>query len=304
MKKQHDNKKRNKVKTSFENKTYYAVVYTIIIFLIVIVLYPLVYIVSSSFSSPAAVSAGKVVLFPVELSLRGYEAVFQYKEVWIGYRNTVFYTIVGTVINVILSMFTGYALSVRGLPLKKTLTFLFTFTMIFSGGLIPTYLLLLKLNIVNTVFAMLIPGAINITNMILARTFIMSIPRELQEAAFIDGTSYAKYFFKIVIPLSKPIIAVLFLYYAIGHWNSYFNAMIYLSNRDLFPLQLFLRDILINNSLSANVVLDAKEAASMQGMQDLLKYSLIVVSTVPILCIYPFVQKYFNKGVMMGSLKG
>lgn len=295
---------QTKVKMSVNNKIYFTIVYSILIFLLLIVLYPLIYILSASFSSPNAVSTGKVILFPVDFSLEGYKEVIKYTEVWVGYRNTILYTVLGTTLNVVLTMFTGYGLSQKGLPGQKVLTFLFTFTMLFSGGLVPTYLVMNRLHLINTPFAMILPGAINITNMIIARTFIVSIPRDLEEAAMIDGCSYARYFFEIVLPLSKAIMAVLVLYYAVGHWNAYFNALIYLSNRDLFPLQLFLREILILNTASSSQIMDPEMEEKMRGMADLLKYALIVVSTVPILCAYPFAQKYFTKGVMVGSLKG
>ena len=286
------------------NKLFYSIVYTVLILLLIVVLYPLIYIVSAPFSSPNAVSTGKVILFPVDFSLEGYKEVMKYSDVWIGYRNTILYTVAGTVLNVVLTMLTGFGLSRKGLPGRKFITFLFTFTMLFSGGLVPTYLVMNRLNLINTPFAMIFPGAINITNMIIARTFISSIPDDLEEAAMIDGCSHARYFFEMVVPLSKAIIAVLMLYYAVGHWNAYFNALIYLSNRALYPLQLFLREILVLNTAGADTIMDPELEEKMRGMAELLKYALIVVSTAPILCAYPFAQKYFTKGVMVGSLKG
>ena len=286
------------------NKLFYSIVYTVLILLLIVVLYPLIYIVSASFSSPNAVSTGKVILFPVDFSLEGYKEVMKYSDVWIGYRNTILYTVAGTVLNVVLTMLTGFGLSRKGLPGRKFITFLFTFTMLLSGGLVPTYLVMNRLNLINTPFAMIFPGAINITNMIIARTFISSIPDDLEEAAMIDGCSHARYFFEMVVPLSKAIIAVLMLYYAVGHWNAYFNALIYLSNRALYPLQLFLREILVLNTAGADTIMDPELEEKMRGMAELLKYALIVVSTAPILCAYPFAQKYFTKGVMVGSLKG
>ncbi len=192
------------------NKLFYSIVYTVLILLLIVVLYPLIYIVSASFSSPNAVSTGKVILFPVDFSLEGYKEVMKYSDVWIGYRNTILYTVAGTVLNVVLTMLTGFGLSRKGLPGRKFITFLFTFTMLFSGGLVPTYLVMNRLNLINTPFAMIFPGAINITNMIIARTFISSIPDDLEEAAMIDGCSHARYFFEMVVPLSKAIIAVLY----------------------------------------------------------------------------------------------
>ena len=198
----------------------------------------------------------------------------------------------------------AFALSKKTLPGRGMFTFLFTFTMLFSGGLVPTYLQLRSLGIVNTRWSLLLPGAISVYNMVVTRTFIQNIPGELSEAAEIDGCSHFKYFFLILLPLSKAILAVISLYYAVGHWNSYFNALIYISDRNLYPLQIFLRDVLVLNSVDASSILDPEEAQALEGMRDLLKFSMIVVSTVPILCIYPAIQKYFAKGVMVGSLKG
>lgn len=290
---------------SKRDKVFYALINALMAVVTVIVLYPLIYILSSSFSSPAAVSAGKVVLFPVDLSVRGYQEVLEYRPVYTGYANTLFYTVFGTLINVSFTMCAAYALARKSLPARGFFTFLFTFTMLFSGGLIPNYILMKQLGIINTRWAMLLPGAISAYNLIVTRTFIQnSIPDELLEAAQIDGCGDARFFFEFVLPLSKAVVAVITLYYAVAHWNAYFNAFIYLSNRDLYPLQIFLREILVMNQVSTDMVIDPKMQEAMQGMADLLKYSLIVVSTAPILCIYPFLQRYFIKGVMIGSLKG
>ena len=293
-----------KVKTSAGDRFYYGVVYFIMFLLLIVVLYPLIYIVSASFSSPTAVSSGKVILWPVDFSLEGYKAVFRYDEVFVGYRNTLLYTILGTLINVVMTMLAAYPLARKGLPGGRVLTFLFTFTMLFSGGMIPKYIVMKQLHLLNSPLVMLLPGAINITNLIIARTFIKGIPEDLWEAAQLDGCSDAKYFFQIVLPLCKAVLAVLVLYYAVGHWNAYFDAFLYLSNKALFPLQLFLREILVMNQINAATISDPDTLIAVQGMSELLKYSLIVVATVPILCIYPFAQKYFVKGVMIGSLKG
>ena len=287
------------------DKLYYTVTHCILLFLALLVLYPLIYIASSSFSSPDAVAAGRVILWPVDFSLRGYTEVLKHPSVFIGYRNTIFYTVVGTLINITMTMCAAYGLSRKNLQGVKIFTFLFTFTMMFSGGLMPTYLLMRDLRFINTLWVMIIPGAISVYNLIVARTFIInSIPEELFEAASIDGCSDTYYFFRILLPLSKAIIAVLALFYGVAHWNAYFNAMIYLRNKNLFPLQLFLREILILNQIDHSMVLDPELAEAIRGMADLLKYSLIVVATLPIMCVYPFIQKYFVKGVMIGSLKG
>jgi len=287
------------------DRIFYIIVNVVVGLLGLIVLYPLIYILSSSFSSPASVAAGKVFLFPVDFSLRGYKAVFEYQAVYTGYRNTIFYTVVGTAINIALTMMAAYPLARKSLPGKGIFTFLFTFTMMFSGGMIPNYILMKELKIINTAWCMLLPGAVSAYNLIVARTFIQnSIPEELLEAAQIDGCTDAQFFFRFVLPLSKAVMAVITLYYAVHHWNAYFNAFLYLNKRDLYPLQIFLREILIMNSVNTEMVVDTQMQEAMQGMADLLKYSLIVVSTAPILCIYPFLQRYFIKGVMIGSLKG
>ena len=298
-------RKSNKTALPAQDKVFYGITGFVMLLLLVITGYPLLYILSSSFSSRLAVLSGKVFLFPVDVSLEGYEAVFQNSDILIGYRNTIFYTAAGTVINVVMTMLAAYAFSRKQWVLKKTMTKLFMFTMIFSGGMVPTYLVIRSLKILNTVWAMLIPGAMSVYNMIIARTFIEnSIPYELFEAARIDGCDDFRYFLHMVLPLSKAILAVLTLYYAVGHWNAYFSAMIYLNNRNLYPLQVFLREILVLNQFNAEDIIDEELMQVKQGMADLLKYALIVVSTAPILCMYPFVQRYFVRGVMIGSVKG
>ena len=297
-------KTQNTVKHLKRDRLFYTIVHIVMAFMLIITLYPIIYVISSSFSSPQAVSTGQVRLWPVDLSVRGYKEVFNYQVVWIGYGNTLFYTLVGTLINVVMTLFAAFALSKRTLPGRSFFTFLFTFTMLFSGGLIPTYLVMRTLGLINTRWIMILPGAISVYNMIVTRTFIANIPQELSEASQIDGCSDFRYFVSILLPLSKAVIAVIALYYAVGHWNAYFNALIYLNNRDLFPLQVFLRDILVLNAIDASSILDPEEAQALEGMRDLLKYAMIVVSTVPIMCVYPFLQKFFAKGVMVGSVKG
>lgn len=287
-----------------QDRLFYGVVNGVMTLLLLAVVYPLIYMLSASFSSPGAVSTGRVVLWPVEPTLRGYAAVFSYKPVFIGYRNTLFYTAVGTALNVAVTLMAAYPLARRDLVGRGILMKLFTFTMVFSGGMIPTYLLVGALGLVNTVWSQLIPGMISVYNMIIARTFISEIPGELLEAAKIDGCSDLRFFMEMAIPLSKAVIAVLALYYAVSHWNTYFKAFLYLSNQQLFPLQLFLRQILVMNSVDSDLLMDPEMQEAIQGMRELLKYALIVVSTVPILCVYPFVQRYFIKGVMIGSVKG
>lgn len=298
-------KSKNAVQRSRDDKLFYSISYAFVILLTLIVLYPLIFIVSASFSSANAVSSGRVVLFPVEPSVMGYQRVFENERVWTGYANTILYTGLGTLINVFMTLICAYPLARKKLPHKGFFTFLFTFTMLFSGGMIPSYLVMRDLKILNTVWVMVLPGAIGISQMIVTRTFLRStIPDELLEATQIDGCNDFRFFTMFVLPLSKAVIAVIAMQYAIGHWNSYFNAMIYLSDSSKYPLQIFLREILIMNDIDTSDIVDEELAIAMQGMADLLKYALIVVATAPILCIYPFVQKYFVKGVMMGSLKG
>lgn len=284
---------------------FYGVSALVIGILTLTVLYIIVYILSASFSSPAALAAGKVVLWPVDFSVDGYKAVFNYSKVWIGYRNTIFYVIVGTAINVSMTLLCAYPMAQKDLYGGKAIMAYFTFTMIFNGGMIPTYILVKNLGIMNTVWSLLIPGAMTVYNMIIARTFIRTnIPGELRDAARIDGCDDFHFFFEVVLPLSKAIIAVLTLWYAVGHWNSYMDAFLYLRDNKLYPLQIFLKDVLVSGEFSAEDMMDPETAIALQNMKLLLKYSLIVVSVVPLFFFYPFVQKYFVKGVIIGSVKG
>lgn len=273
-----------------------------------LVLYPLVYVLSSSFSDPSEVAAGNVILFPKGFTLEGYSYILDYDEIWTGYRNTLFYTIAGTLLNLIATLPAAYALSRRDLFGRGIFTVLFTVTMFFSGGLIPTYLVYKQLNLLNTVWIMLIPGLVSMWNTVVCRTYFSnSIPYELQEASKIDGCNDFILFFRIVLPLSAPIIAVMAMYYAVGHWNSYFNAMIYLRDTSLYPLQLVLRSILLLDTTSEMIGADAeaqRELLRLQQLKESMKYGVIVISALPMLVMYPFFQKYFVKGVMVGAIKG
>ena len=298
-------KNNRRVKLSYDDWLFYLVVNTFLGIFLLLVLYPMIYIVSASFSSPAAVAAGRVILWPVDFGFEGYKAVFENDRILSGYANSLYYTVVGTTINVVLTLVAAYPLSRKDLPARSVFMLIFTFTMIFHGGMIPSYMLVKDLGIMNTRWAMVIPGAISVWNMIITRTFFQTnIPDELLEAARMDGCSDFRFFSTIVLPLSKAVIAVITLFYAVGHWNAFFNAFLYLNGKDLFPLQIILRDILVMNSIDINLIDDPELAAAKQGMSDLLKFSLIIVSIVPVLSIYPFVQKYFVKGVMIGSIKG
>jgi multiple sugar transport system permease protein/putative aldouronate transport system permease protein len=293
-----------RIKISPDDMIYYAVVYVTIMALTLSVLYPLIYIVSCSFSNAAAVSSGQVILLPVGFSVEGYKRVFSYTRVYIGFRNSIIYTAFGTFLNVMMTLFCAYPLARKKLPHRNFFMFLFSFTMLFSGGMIPTYLVMKDLRLLNTPWVMMLP-TFGVYNMIITRTYLQtSISEELLESAKIDGCSDNGYFWRFVLPLAKPVIAVIALQYAVGHWNSYFNAFIYLTDKDLFPLQVFLREILVLNQIKADDFFDEETAMQLLGMADLIKYALIVVATVPILFIYPFIQKYFVKGIMIGSLKG
>ena len=297
-------KKHHPIRDTLGDKLFYAVCYLITALFMLAVLYPLVYILSASFSSADAITSGRMWLYPVDFSLVCYKYILKYDAIWLGYRNTLFYTFAGTLINVAMTITCAYGLSRRGMRGRRFFTMLFTFTMIFSGGMIPNYLLMKNLRILNTVWCMLLPGAISAYNLIVAKTFIEnSIPGDLLEAARIDGCSDVRFFFSIVLPLSKAILAVLLLMYAAAHWNAYFNAFLYLTDKKLYPLQIFLRQILVQSNMSADM-LDPEAMAQMQTLQQILKYAVIVVSTAPMLCLYPFVQKYFRQGVMIGSIKG
>ena len=293
-----------KMKTAFSDKVYYSIAYAIVGTLVLIVLYPMVYVVSASFSTASMVTSGKVWFFPVKPTLFNYAMVLRYRVVYLGYRNTIFYTIFGTMINVVLTIMCAYPLSRKDLDGKGFFTFLFSFTMIFSGGMIPSYILMRNLRLLNTVWAMMLPGAIGVTNMIVVRTFFQtSIPVDLLEASKLDGCSDLQYLFRVVLPLSHAVIAVITLFYAVGHWNAYFNAFLYLSKQSLFPLQLFLREILVQNQFTSEMM-DPEAHEAMMGLYEVLKYAIIVMSTAPLMCFYPFAQKHFVRGVMIGSLKG
>ncbi|WP_284645867.1 carbohydrate ABC transporter permease [Paenibacillus silviterrae] len=290
-------------KRKSEEIVFDAVVNTLAALILVVVLYPLLFIVSASFSDPALVLNGEVYLLPKEITLEAYKNVFENEQIWNGYANTILYTVVGTAINLFMTILAAYPLSRPDLPLRGGIMFFITLTMFFSGGLIPTYLLVKNLGMVNTMWALIIPGAIATYNLIVMRTYFQSsIPWEIQEAAHIDGCSNWKLLTHIILPLSKPILAVMVLFYAVGHWNAFFNALIYIRNKELYPLQLVLREVLMvsqADAVDSNVGLENKIL-----LAESIKYVVIIISSLPVLVMYPFVQKHFVKGVMIGSLKG
>jgi putative aldouronate transport system permease protein len=272
---------------------------------LVIVLYPIIYVVSASLSNPTLVLQGQVWLLPKELSLEAYRRVFENADIMIGYRNTILYTVVGTFVNIVMTTAGAYPLSRRDFYGRNAIMAFFVFTMFFSGGIIPTYLVIKSLGIINTFWVMILPGAVSVFNLIIMRTFFQNtIPLELQESAFMDGSTNTRILVSIVLPLSMPIIAVLILYYAVGHWNAFFNALIYLSDRNQYPLQLFLREILIQNQMEEMMSGDTQSMVEQQNLAEGLKYAIIVVSSLPVLILYPALQKYFEKGIMIGAIKG
>ncbi|MCU6792059.1 MULTISPECIES: carbohydrate ABC transporter permease [Paenibacillus] len=293
------------IRESADDRVFTIVNYIILFIFTITILYPLVYIVSASFSSSSAVVSGKVWLYPVEPTLAGYEAVFKHRLIGSSFLNSVFYTVVGTVINVFITLIAAYPLSRKDFMPRNVIMALFVFTMMFSGGLIPSYLVVKGLGMIDTRWSLIIPGALAVWNMVIARTYFQTtIPDELLEAAQMDGCSDLTFVRKIVIPVSGPIIAVIALFYAVGHWNQYFNALLYLKHQELYPIQLVLRDILVQNEVDASMITDLADQAAKEGLRELLKFSLIVVSTLPVLIIYPFIQRHFVKGMMIGSLKG
>ena len=287
-----------------EDKLFTIINNILLFFVLAVVLFPLIFIINASFSSASAVMGGKVWLWPVDFTLKGYNAVFSYKPTATGYINTIFYTSVGTLLNLAMTIAAAYPLSRKDLLTRNFFMLMFAFVMLFSGGLIPSYIVISRLGLVNTRAVMLLPTALSVWNMIIMRTFFSSyISTELLESAKLDGCSDIKFLVLIALPLSGAIIAVIALFYAVGHWNSYFNAMIYLSDRSLYPLQLILREVLVLNTVDLEMI-DLRELAARQDLKEVLKYSLIIVSSLPVMCIYPFVQKFFVKGVMIGSIKG
>ena len=269
------------------------------------VLYPLYFVVIASFSDPDMVNSGQVWLIPRGVTLEGYARIIRDSTIWRGYRNTIIYTVLGTAVNVAFTIPAAYALSRRDFVGRNLLMMLFAFTMFFTGGLIPTYLLVKNLGLVNTIWAMVLPNAVLVWNLVVARTFFQqNIPEELLEAAVMDGCTNSRFFVSIVLPLSRAIIAVMVLFYAVGHWNSFFQALIYLRDERLYPLQIILRDILIGAEMQAQMVDDAKALEVQMRLAELIKYGVIIVASVPVLLLYPFLQRYFVQGIMIGAIKG
>lgn len=281
-----------------------AAVYGISAVMLFLVAYPLVLVLSNSVSDPGLVATGQVVLLPKGINLDGYKAVFQNADIKVGYANTIFYTVAGTMINLVVTLPAAYALTKGTMPGRNLIMTAFMITMYFSGGMIPTFLLVQKMGLYNTRWAILLLGAFSTYYCIVCRSFFQSLPRELEECAAIDGCSPMRTFLQIVLPLSKALIGVMVLYYAVGHWNSYFNEMIYLNDDAKQPLQVFLRRMLILAQTAMDMDEGGEYALSLVSREALLRYAVIVVSSLPLLITYPFIQKYFDQGVLIGSIKG
>jgi putative aldouronate transport system permease protein len=278
---------------------------TLLTLLLIAVAYPLIFVASASISNPVAVNNGQVWLLPQGITFQGYERIFSDRLIWTGYANTLLYTVVGTTINVVVTLLCGYALSRKDLVGRDGLMMLFVFTLFFSGGIIPLFLVVRQFGMLNSVWAMVLPNAMSVINMIIARTFFRAnIPDELLDSARIDGCSNTQFFMRIVLPLSQPLIAIMVLFYAVEHWNSYFNGLIFISQEQKYPLQLILRNILISNQLQSDMVADANLISERQLLGESIKYGVIIVASLPILLLYPFLQRYFVKGIMVGSIKG
>lgn len=277
----------------------------ILVLVLVITAYPLLYVLSASISDPMTVLKGEVWLWPKGFNLDAYRRVFENKDIVLGYKNTIIYTITGTALNVIMTIAGAYPLSRKDFYGRNFFMILFSFTMFFNGGLIPTYILMKKLGLYNNFWVMILPGAVGMYNMIIMRTFFQNtIPMELQEAAFIDGCTNIGTLWRIILPLSKPIIAVMVMFYGVGHWNAFFNALIYLNDHNKFPLQLILREILIREDMASMMGESTDTIVKQQMLAEGLKYSVIVVASLPVLALYPFLQRYFIQGVMIGAIKG
>lgn len=293
-----------KMQQSLSDRFFYIFVTVIAVAALVIVLYPMYFIVIASISNSNMVNQGLVTLVPKDINFFGYQKILERTDLWVGYRNTILYTVCGTLLNLAVTLPAAYVLAQSRFRARRFVMPLFVITMYFGGGMVPTYMLVKTLHLTNTPLIMIIMGAVSVYNVIITRTFFEnSIPNELQEAAELDGCSHFKYFSAIVLPLSKAVISVITLYYAVGHWNDFFNALLYLNRDEYQPLQTILRNILISNQAMAGITV-AGEGSYAQQYADQIKFAVIIVSTVPVLCIYPFIQKYFEKGVMIGAVKG
>ncbi|MBP1991762.1 putative aldouronate transport system permease protein [Paenibacillus eucommiae] len=297
--------RQNRIGQTKGDQMFSVLNYLILSMTLLIVLYPLVFVLIASLSSPETVIRGEVWIWPKGFNLDAYSRVFQNKDIMSGYLNTIMYTIAGTAINLVMTVLAAYPLSRKDLKGRNVIVMFMMFTMFFSGGLIPTYMIIKNMGLINTFWAMVIPNAVSVFNIIIMRTFFQhTIPNEVQEAAVMDGCSNMNILVRVVLPLSMPIIAVMILFYGVGHWNAYFNALIYLSDRDKYPLQLILREILVQNQTQDMMDLNSESSSQQALVAASIKYAVIIVTNVPVLLLYPFLQKYFVKGVMVGAIKG
>ena len=286
------------------DRIFHTIMIALTITTFIVIVYPLWFVIIASISNSDLVNQGKVTILPVDIRFYGFQQIMQDARIWVGYRNTIIYVLVGTVLNMAITMPAAYALSRPDFKARNPVMMYFVFTMYFSGGLVPTYMVVNRLGLINTPWILIVMVAINTYNLIIARTFIQNtIPNDLYESAMLDGANHFTIFWHIVLPLSKAIIAVEILYYAVFHWNDYFNALIYTSGAEVQPLQMVLRRILLQNEAFASGN-GGVQGGYAQSSADQVKYAVIIVSTVPILLVYPFVQKYFEKGVMIGAVKG
>ena len=280
------------------------ILYSVSIIILLFVFFPLYFIIIASFSNPTEVANGKVWFFPSQFTLDGYKEIMRHSELWVGYRNTIVYTVLGSLIGLAVNIPAAYALSRKDLVGRKAITFYFIFTMFFNGGLIPTYFTIRDFGLYDTFWVMVLPFSVVVYHIIIARTFFdSSLPQGILDAAQIDGCGNLRFFFQIALPLSKAVLAVIALYTAVSQWNAYFNALVYIRSEGLKPLQLVIRNILITNQAMAGTG-DGLAAQEARRLSELMKYAVIIISTVPIMCVYPFVQKYFSQGVMIGAIKG
>jgi len=292
------------LRESKTDRTFNIFNYVFLTIVALLVIYPLLFVISASISNPQYVVSGEIWLWPKEITLDAYHKVFKNQDIINGFMNTLKYTVFGTVLNVIMTILAAYPLSRRDLKGRGVIMAFIVFTIFFSGGLIPTYLLIRDLGMLNTFWVMVIPNAVAVWNIIIMRTFFQSIPHELQESAMIDGCGNIRILWNIVLPLSFPVIAVMVLFYSVGHWNSYFQALIYLQDQEKFPLQLILRQILIQGQTNDMIKATSESFLAQQLSVEGLKYAILIVANLPMLMLYPFLQRYFVKGVMIGSLKG
>ena len=297
-------KKKRHSRETVQDRILDILFYLIVGIFMLVCLYPVYFVIIASFSSSAAVNSGRMLLWPEGFHITGYEFVFSDVRIMTGYTNTIMYTVGGTVLGLVCSLAAGYSLSRKDLPFRNLIMMVMVFTMYFHGGMIPTYLVIKNLGLINTRAVLIVLGCVSVYNIILIRTFFQSnLPDELYEAAMIDGCGNMRFFLTFAIPLSKAIVAVIALYLAVGYWNSYYNALVYTTNNNLKPLQLFIREMLMQSNSTSDFA-DAELAAQHMLMLQVIKYAVIVVATVPIMCVYPFLQKYFVQGVMIGSVKG